>query len=625
MRSLRTKLVVFILLMFMLLGLVLTSLVYFQMSGELKDGLNQSLGATVQGQANVIHGWVADRSKVVEAAVAVAEQPDPRPTLASLTAAGGFDLSFIGYADKRMLYSNNQAQAANYDPTARPWYILAQQTGKTSLTEPYVDFDTHKLVVTFASPVMKDGALKAVAGADVFIDALVKSVLSLKLQADGYAFLVNREGKVIAHPDQALTLKALSERITELNAAKIAELAGAGALGEVNSNGTAYFTRLVPVEGTAWYLGVVVDRSQVLAPLNKLLYSVLGMALLALVLIVPLIGVVFGRMLKGLHGLRDAMQEISHGEGDLTRRIQITGQDEIAQTAQAFNTFIERLHKMFLVVRDEAGQVTQRVEQVGDTVKGVADDSRQISDVSSTNAATLEQITVSISQIADIARDADGLVVRTGEVSTNSAEAMDRISGEMARTMSAVRDLSSMLTSLDSRSEQISGITNVIKDIADQTNLLALNAAIEAARAGEQGRGFAVVADEVRKLAERTSQATVEITGTVSAIRDETRQAVTNMQHTISSVDDGVALTQSAAAHIDEIRQAMHTVVQKMGEIARSTREQHSAANQIAQSTEGINNRIVESDSALQNAHLTLSDLSKSVATMRHSFAHFKL
>jgi methyl-accepting chemotaxis protein len=330
-------------------------------------------------------------------------------------------------------------------------------------------------------------------------------------------------------------------------------------------------------------------------------------------------------MLKGLHGLRDAMQEISHGEGDLTRRIQITGQDEIAQTAQAFNTFIDRLHKMFLVVRNEAGQVTQRVEQVGDTVKGVADDSRQISDVSSTNAATLEQITVSISQIADIARDADGLVVRTGEVSTNSAEAMDRISGEMARTMSAVRDLSSMLTSLDSRSEQISGITNVIKDIADQTNLLALNAAIEAARAGEQGRGFAVVADEVRKLAERTSQATVEITGTVSAIRDETRQAVTNMQHTISSVDDGVALTQSAAAHIDEIRQAMHTVVQKMGEIARSTREQHSAANQIAQSTEGINNRIVESDSALQNAHLTLSDLSKSVATMRHSFAHFKL
>ncbi|MDE1714202.1 methyl-accepting chemotaxis protein, partial (plasmid) [Chromobacterium amazonense] len=135
--------------------------------------------------------------------------------------------------------------------------------------------------------------------------------------------------------------------------------------------------------------------------------------------------------------------------------------------------------------------MTNGVESVTHTVDKVAHDSRQIADVSSSNAATLEQITVSISHIADAAREADTLVNHTGDVSSESASGMLRISNEMNSTVDAVKGLSSMLASLDQRSQQISGITNVIKDIADQTNLLALNAAIEAARAGEMGRGFA--------------------------------------------------------------------------------------------------------------------------------------
>ena len=182
-----------------------------------------------------------------------------------------------------------------------------------------------------------------------------------------------------------------------------------------------------------------------------------------------------------------------------------------------------------------------------------------------------------------------------------------------------------MLTTLDNRSQQISGITNVIKEIADQTNLLALNAAIEAARAGEMGRGFAVVADEVRKLAERTAQATLEITGMVNTIREETSQAVTDMQRTVSSVDGGVELTQNAVARIADIRSAMQSVVEKMGEISLSTGEQHNATTVIAQSTERINGRILDNDTSLQSVRQNLTDLGDTASKMREMFSRFKV
>ncbi|WP_051229501.1 methyl-accepting chemotaxis protein [Paludibacterium yongneupense] len=621
----RTKLIILMAALLSLLGLALSGMVYSQMRMAIIQGLDNELSSTAQGYVTFVQDWYNSKLQVIKAGNVLLEAPDPMTPLGHLNEAGGFALTYIGTADHRMIRSDRKPQPAGYDPVARPWYQETAASGKAGVSEPYVDFDTKKLVVTFVSPVGAGGTLKAVVGGDIFIDDLVKTVLSIKLRGNGFAFLVDKSGKVIAHPQQELTLKPLQAAMPELTAEAIAKASAGSDMSEASMNGKALYVRLVPIQGTNWVLGLAVEKNLVLAPLTKLLFSVIGIGVLLLVILLPLAGMALAGMLSGLRRLNLAMKEIAQGEGDLTRRIEVAGKDEIAETAHAFNNFIAQLQQMFAAVKGEAENVVDGVQQVSSTVQTVADDSRQISDVSSGNAATLEQITVSISHIADAAREADDLVRHAGTVSEGSVQDIERISSEMTHTVGAVKGLSSMLSTLDKRSQQISGITNVIRDIADQTNLLALNAAIEAARAGEAGRGFAVVADEVRKLAERTAQATLEITSMVDSIRGETSQAVDTMQLTLDSVDGGVELTQSAVQRISEIRGVMQDVMAKMSQISLSTSEQHNATTAIAQSTERINGRIVDSDNSLQQVHGTLSSLTQTANKMRETFARFHL
>jgi len=623
MRSLRFRLIVLIALLMAIVSMVIAVLVYDQMKNGMIEGVDHELSGTASGYSTFVHSWYEDKMEAVHSGKTVVDSVDPVPLLARINQGGDFAVTYIGYADHHAVYSDGHKQPNGYDPVQRPWYQRVARSGQPGVSDPYTDFDTGKLCLTFALPVYNGATLKAVFASDVRIDALVKTVLSIKMRGNGFAFLVDKKGNVIAHPNLQLTLKPLTQSAPQLSAERLGAAAQSGETLQVDMDGKSMYVQIVPVTGTPWLIGVAMETTVVSNPMTKVLLTIVGIVLAAMIVLIPLAGMALGGMLKGLQRLSQAMSEISQGEGDLTRRIEVRGHDEIAATATAFNTFIDHLQNMFRAVKIEADRVIEGVDAVGGTVRHMTHDSREISDVSSANAATLEQITVSISHIATTAHEADSLVHHTRQISSDSATDMEKISQEMARTVEAVKGLSSMLSSLDMRSQQITGITNVIKDIADQTNLLALNAAIEAARAGEMGRGFAVVADEVRKLAERTAQATLEITTMVTTIREETGQALGNMRRTVNSVDGGVQLTQEAVARIATIGVEMNGVVSKMNDISLSTDEQHKATTMIAQSTEQMNGRIRDNDGALQEVHQNLSQLGEAAARMHQMFTRF--
>ncbi|KMN35781.1 hypothetical protein VI26_09340 [Chromobacterium sp. LK1] len=625
MKSLRSRLIALNALLMAVFGLVLVVIVFVQMRTEILQGLDQEFEASLKGQSSVVTTWLGEKKQQIVAQSTMAAESDAIRFLKTGAKAGGFNVNYAGYADGRSLFSDDWVAPADYKVADRDWYKRAKDSGQAVVTDPYLDEATKKLTVTISAPFSHNGAFAGVVGGDVMVEALVKSVLGLKVRGNGYAFIMDKKGTVIAHPQTDLALKPITSVAPELTPERLADIVSHDQASEVQIGGQSMLLSAQEIPGTNWVMALVADRATVLAPLTTLLYTIAGLTALVFVLMIPLASWVIGRMLAGLVRLKNAMEDISHGEGDLTLRLKDDGQDEIAATARAFNTFVAQLAQLFRGLKQDAAGVVSGVQDASQLVAGVADSSRHISDVSSSNAATLEQITVSISHIADSARQADELTSLTGASLEASASNMQRLSSGMEGTVQSVRGLETMLSSLDKRSQEISGITNVIRDIADQTNLLALNAAIEAARAGEQGRGFAVVADEVRKLAERTAQATLEISNMVSAIRDETGRAVSDVNQTVAAVDEGVELTREAVAKIEEIRASMLDVVAKMNEISDSTSEQHKATTLIAQSSEAINGHVLENDDALQNVSSTLTGLSLNAGKMNAEFDKFRL
>jgi len=281
---------------------------------------------------------------------------------------------------------------------------------------------------------------------------------------------------------------------------------------------------------------------------------------------------------------------------------------------------------MLAAIRDTIGQISAGSTKLMETAESISHASSEVAtaaqrqaDSTSAMAAAIEQMTVSINHISDGARETE----RDSSVAAEMAETGERrvssASSEMHSIERSVSSAADQLRTLESRTNEISSIANVIKEIAAQTNLLALNAAIEAARAGEQGRGFAVVADEVRKLAERTSTATEEIGAMIGAIQSGTANAVGAMEGVLPQVAHGVELAQQAAQSLRDIKAGAATTLDRIRDVALATQEQSAASNAIAQQVEGIAQMVEETSVSMQNtagSANTLEQVARDLGTL---------
>ena len=273
---------------------------------------------------------------------------------------------------------------------------------------------------------------------------------------------------------------------------------------------------------------------------------------------------------------------------DFSKPVPMAGMDEVGQLLQQFAIMRNNLQEGAVLIQQNARLLDAAVGVLKDSSGTAAHAATEQSEASSSMAASVEQLSVSIDQMEEHAQEASNVASQAGEASRAGSRVVHHTADEISRVADAVNTSAATIRELEGFSSDISAIVEVIREIAEQTNLLALNAAIEAARAGEQGRGFAVVADEVRKLAERTSNSTQQISGMIEKVQHGAQRAVAVMENGVTQVAEGVQLAHKAGDSIAAIESTSGQVVHTVAEISSALREQAMAAKQIAQNVERV-------------------------------------
>ena len=366
----------------------------------------------------------------------------------------------------------------------------------------------------------------------------------------------------------------------------------------------------------ASYEGATVDFKRGLAIDGMLLALALGCSVAVSVVIAR-------RISAPVMAAAKAADRIAHG--DLTGTVPEGGSDETGQLLNALSVMQQNLVGVARRIGGSADQVGTSAGEVSLASDQVAQSSHGQCEQAAAMAAAVEELTVSINEVSHNAEAVREICHKSAEASQSGAQVIQNTCDEMQKMAQAVAQGAQTVQTLGEQSNKISSIVRVIKEIADQTNLLALNAAIEAARAGEQGRGFAVVADEVRKLAERTTLSTEEIAGMVGDIQGGAENAVASMNHVVAGVQQSVTLATRAGESIAAIKDGTGAITRQVTQISEALREQGTASTDIAQKVERIAQMSEENSTASRHTAEAAKRMDALSGEMRALVAHFKL
>ncbi len=582
--SLKQKILLSVVIALSLVILLLSWQSYSSQRSLLLQGSQEQLQRLGTQQAERVSDWLAARRDVIQA-LGNKAGAEPLNALQQAQVSGRFQLTYFGESSGKMNDSDPSINRDGYDPRSRGWYQEAMSKGGLIVTKPYLDVAYNIMVVTLAQPVAG-----GVVGGDLSIASLVEDVTKMQLPADGFAIMMHKDGTIIAYKDAAKAMKPASEIDNDLTNALIEQSKSSKELvpAYFDNEGRDKLLWAADIPDTDWELVLVLDKAALEAPLSSLLMTQLGMALLVLVGSILAISWLVSMLLGPLTKVSQALARIADGNGDLTQRIKIDANDEVGQLANSFNRFVGSQHQLIGNIRQLANELNADAERSLVTNQAAVDElQRQQQEVTMVATAVTEMASATM-EIAGNAENTAAAAQQSAQSSEQGKMLVNKTRQSINGLAEEVGQATEVIGELSRHAQAITSILSTIQGIAEQTNLLALNAAIEAARAGEQGRGFAVVADEVRVLSRRTQDSTQQIQSTIETLQQTTARAVSLMQTSQGLADNSVQDADQAVRALEEITSAISLISDMAGQIATAAEEQTQVTGEITQNTTAI-------------------------------------
>jgi len=500
-----------------------------------------------------------------------------------------FLLIFGGLAsDGKRITNDPSWNPANWDARKRPWYPLAKAHKQAILTEPYADSVSGELLISAVANFYENGQFKGAFGGDLSLKSVSDAVNTLNFNHTGYAYILNKKGDIISHPQADFNGKNIRDLVEGGLPRFSADLTTATLL-----DGTSVFTTFSPLSnlyGTDWYIGVVLEKDKMMADVAKFGWIALISTIIAALLCSAVLYLVVSKLLLPLKALRESLQDINCGEGNLVKRLDINSNDEFGKVSEDFNQFLSYLQNLITEVKGTSVQVRLNTDKTEDS-------SSQAALELNSQLTELDQLATAMSEMSatahDVAGNAQSAAQKASEadnIAQNGVEIVDKTSASIAQLTNQMGSVVTTINELVTYSNNIESILTVITDIADQTNLLALNAAIEAARAGEQGRGFAVVADEVRTLASKTQESTEQIKNMISQLQVGVKNAEDVILKSRENADQTQQVAIQASTSLNEIRVSIEAINGMNVQIATAAEQQSMTTKEINQNTQNIRN-----------------------------------
>lgn len=617
--SISKKLIIAFLVVLILPTVALTISAFFTSKTELDKQIMGSAMSQVNAFDTLINENIGNKSDAVtlfsdSLKASNLQEKNRNATIKELQQFGKInekDVSAIYAGSEKGLFMQYPVQKMpdGYDPRERPWYqeALKAENGEQVITKPYVAASTGKMVITIAQK-MKDGS--GVIGLDMEIDSLLQKLKEIKIGQKGYAFIMEKDKTVLADPTQ----KPGSQVNENLASIIFKNKEGSGSY---TLKGTDKKVAYVTNELTGWKIGGTMLVSEVEEAAKPVFNTAIIVFSVTLIVAGTLIFFIVRSISKRLSNLARFSKKVS--EGDLRDKLQIQSDDEIGQVGKGFNTMIDSLRSLIGAVQTSVENVASSSEELtasaGQTSKATEHITLAIEQFSSGNESQNDKVELSSEELEEMNRGLQNMnesaesitasSIKSTDIAGEGGQLVEKTASQMNVIDQSVKKAENVISALESKSKDITQILGVINGIADQTNLLALNAAIEAARAGESGRGFSVVAEEVRKLAVQSANSAKEIENLIKEIV----QDIDVSQEVFTAVNREV---QSGLSFTEQTKVSFHNIFEMTKEISDQLQTMNQTVVQLSKGSAHVSEAVREIADVSRESSANIQDIAAS-------------